>query len=189
MKNNNLTWAGLFIMVAVPFLVLWFFGSRPASINKIVEVGNLLENSPNKVELVFFGFVGCESICPSALTRISEALKMVDAEDSELAVGALFAEINYHRASNMASNYAAGISGSGHKLIGVDLKEHEVRELSQVFGLRIINNGMTTSDIQHTDHLFVLRKADENWVLEAVLPTATPANKIKETLIRAARFS
>lgn len=176
-------------MIAVPFLVIWFFGSRPASINKIVEVGNLLENSSNEVELVFFGFVGCESICPSALTRISEALKMVDAENSELAVGALFAEINYHRVSSMASSYATGISGSGHRLKGVDLSEHEVRELSQVFGLRIINNGRTISDIQHTDHLFVLRRANENWVLEAVLPTATPSNKIKEALIRAATFS
>lgn len=176
-------------MVAIPFLVIWFFGSRPASVNKVVEVGTLLEDSTNEVELVFFGFVGCESICPSALTRISNALDSLEAEHPELSIGALFAEINYHRTSDMAESYASGISGSSNNLKGKDLQQQEVRDLSHVFGLRIINNGSSLADIQHTDHLFILRRSNKNWVLQAVLPTATPSKQIKDMLVRAATIS
>jgi cytochrome oxidase Cu insertion factor (SCO1/SenC/PrrC family) len=146
-----------------------------------------LDNSVNEIELVFFGFVGCESVCPSALLRIGEALEWISAENEGKAIGALFADINYFRTYETADRYISGFSRSNNAMAGIHLNESQVRAVSSAFRLRIVNNGSSVSDIQHTDHLFVLRRASQDWILDAILPTGTSSSgQIKDALLRAA---
>lgn len=184
--NTKLTWLGLGTMVLVPILAIWLFGASGTSPNTYVEVDGLLSESANEVELVFFGFVGCESVCPSALVRIGEALKQVESASETIRAGATFADINYHRTYELAERYSSAFSPADNTIRGIHLNERQVRELSAVFGLRIVNHTGNLADIQHTDHLFVLRRAADGWILDTILPTSTPASQIKDALLRAA---
>ncbi|MCC5925091.1 MAG: SCO family protein [Bacteroidetes bacterium] len=183
--SYHFTWFGFSLIIVVPVLIIWLFGSTNSIVNREIDATELLDNSENNVEIVFFGFVGCESVCPSALLRIGEALELANSEAKDYRIGALFADINYLREFELAQRYTAGFSQGGFEIKGIHLNRAQVQQFSDTFGLRVVNEGKTLRDIQHTDHLFVLRKAGQMWVLDTILPTATPAAQIKDAVISA----
>lgn len=169
-------------MVAVPVLVVWLIRAVGSSLDKPVNTAGLLDDSQNQVELIFFGFVGCESVCPSALVRIGDAMALIQSNYPSASVGALFADINYFREYNLADEYSTRIAYATTGVRGINLSKEQVYNVSSHFNLRIVNNGTALNDIQHTDHLFVLRRTEDNWILDAILPTGTSAKLIADAL-------
>jgi len=149
-----------------------YSGSSYPIENRTIQNLDFLDHSVNEVEVLFFGYTGCASICPTSLAKLSSVLESTER------IGATFVEIRTG-SEKPVPNAAVYSSRFSEKIRGYNPGENELRRLSHDFALRIYQNTRNSNLISHTDHFFVLTKEDQNWTIFRVMN-----NESDETLIR-----
>ncbi len=162
----------LVISLLLMFVFLMFYNVdyKP---NKEVNLPFKIDNSKEKL-IIFFGYVGCPTICPTSLSIISQATKTI--KDNKLQV--VF--IGLSDTSTFATNEFANKFNSN--FIGLKLKKNEQRDLIENF------NVFWSPEIKkikreaaHSPYIYFLIKENNSWILKNVYTQYPP---IKNDIVK-----
>lgn len=175
---------GILILPLSMVVGLSYMGVSHPLEGKKVRNTFFLPDSNHEMEIVFFGYVGCPEVCPTALAQMSKVLEAVNT-DGEVAVGAVFVDINagsrhQHPAQRYAQQFSPGIQG-------VSVSPDELKRLSEEFRLRFTQSDAGGGEIFHTDHFFLLKRHEEGWKIVRVLANQTDAAMMAEIITRQVR--
>lgn len=133
-----------------------------------------------KVVAIYFGYLNCSDLCPTALAALAEALRRLPPE-SAAEVEALFVTLDPERdtAATLA-DYAAGFHP---RLVGLTGERNDVEAAAKAFGV-LFRRVKTAGgyDIDHSSLLIVIGRAGR--LRERLPHTAGPA-RIARALARA----
>jgi hypothetical protein len=151
---------------------------------KIVDAGYLLQGSLNDIEILFFGYVGCGSVCPQSLQMLSGLIEQLKCDNSLKKIGAVFADVASIETMVPADYYARSISPA---IKGVNLNKEELTRAHRDFGVVARQTGRSHLEISHTDHFFVLErtagKESDLWMIKSVWPNRVDADQIRKSLL------
>jgi protein SCO1 len=114
---------------------------------------DFLKQEESPVVLLFFGYVGCENICPPAMRELNDIYKQLDKTKIKVYFINLLDTINKDAPSYYAKEF--------HKdFKGVYLDNLGIKKVANKFNLSIskVNN----SEINHSGYLYVLKKDYKN---------------------------
>ena len=147
--------------------------------NREVSQANFLDASANKVEVVFFGYVGCAFICPTSLNTLGEVVEDIKAENPEAELGAYFIDVNAETQVQRAHQYSQYFS---KEIVGVNVTKEELDDLKKLFGITVIDTNRPVDEIIHTDHFFVVERDAEGWRIARVISNESNKSTIKEAI-------
>lgn len=176
-------YSGLFLTLSLLFCVL-IFGPGDSLFKhplegRVVNADYLLRGSPNDIEILFFGYVGCSVVCPQSLHQMSVLVDELNDENPDVKVGALFADVASLGNMTSADAYAGAYS---EHLRGINLRSSDIKRIRSDFVVRSRKTGRGNTDISHTDHFFVVEKADRLWRIKSIWPNGTKISLIKKSL-------
>lgn len=177
--------AGMVLLPVALIVGFSYTGSSHPIENRVLQNDGFLDHSENKVEVVFFGFPGCATVCPASLSKLSSVLESPDLADSGSSVGAVFINVNQQLESGSvtADSYSRSFSD---KIRGFNEGMKSYQSLSREFALRVYSNRTQGSQISHTDHFFVLNRQGSRWNIHRVLDNSVKAELLQETIADAA---
>lgn len=155
-----------------------YFGISYPIENKQIETPSFLAAAKHDITIVFFGFVGCASVCPSSLTKLSEVLESLEETYPAQSLGAVFVDVRKHADSLSAEKYGYEFSDN---IDGAYLPQEERSQVISDFALEVKPVDDHTP-LLHTDHFFVLEKEEESWRILRVLANSTKASEITKIL-------
>ena len=140
---------GAFVLLVSPFALLFFIIKQPLAGRKEVE---LPWNSAKKYQLVYCGFPGCTTACPTRLRQLSD-LSLTGNEDVELRF-ASFSDHSLQEAQAYAAAFDENIKAHVLEDKEAFLKQFQLKP-------RKLENGQ----YDHRDLLFMFEKSDGKWWL------------------------
>lgn len=179
----------LFLLILPAGLVIAFSysgASHPIERNILMN-DEFLEASDNDVEILFFGFAGCATVCPLSLNKIADVLESDKVKKNQSRVGGLFVEVKSTLEETGDAGYADSYSTAfspGIRGYTPDLKTY--RHLAEEFILRIYESRDSTGQISHTDHFFVLRRISDQWVIDRVLKNTIEMKQLADIVSQSA---
>jgi protein SCO1/2 len=179
--KNTLSILLLIVLLFLPAgLVIGYsyFGTSYPIENKQIEPPSFLATTKYDLTVVFFGFVGCASVCPHSLTKLSGVLKSLKKTYPDKSLGAVFVDVRKQADSLSAINYGDQFS---NKIDGTYLPQKERAQVISDFALEV-KPADDYAQLLHTDHFFVLEKEEESWRILRVLANSTKASEIAKVL-------
>lgn len=146
-----------------------YSGAAHPAEDRIIENDSFLNESVNDVEIIFFGFAGCNVVCPASLAKLSSILDSPTIKNNGADVGGMFIEVKSmqeYTKRNISELYTAGFS---QNIKGYTPDIESYRKLSEEFIIKLYNGGSGNSQISHTDHFFLLTREHDQWVIQRVL--------------------
>ncbi|PAU94846.1 hypothetical protein CK503_05075 [Aliifodinibius salipaludis] len=179
--KNTLSIILLVVLLLLPAgLVIGYsyFGVSYPIENKQIETPSFLTTTKHNLAIVFFGFVGCASVCPNSLTKLSKVFDSLEKEYPQKSVGAVFVDVRKQTDSLSAEKYGYEFSDN---IDGAYLPQEERTQVISDFALEV-KPADDHTPLLHTDHFFVLEKEDESWRILRVLANSTKASEITKIL-------
>lgn len=174
----------LLVMVLLPlglFLGASLFGRATPVTERAVSQANFLNSSPNKVEVIFFGYVGCAFICPTSLHTLGEVMDEIRDENPDASLGAYFIDVNAETQVQRAHQYSQFFS---KEIVGINVSQEELNELKKMFGITVVDTNRSMDEIIHTDHFYIVRRDTDNWRIAKVLSNESNQTTIKSSIIQ-----
>lgn len=160
----------LLILPAVLVVGFSYSGTTHPIEEKLIENDAFLEGSANDVEILFFGFAGCATVCPVSLGKMASVLESNQLNNTDKRVGGLFVEVKSFRDEIQDSSFADLYSRAFSSQIRgytPDLKTYQ--QLAEEFIIRLYESRGDAGQISHTDHFFILTREDSRWAIDRVL--------------------
>lgn len=173
--------AALLVIPVIAITAASYIGDSHPLEGSEFEYSAFLMESDKEKEIVFFGYAGCNIICPQSLTKLDKVFEGEVHENLFRDWGVTFVDISLASSKAKATRYAGTISDH---IRGESLTDWQLRSARETFDLRINDrkSAAGTGDIYHTDHFFVLTKTDGYWKIERVLDNNTPVEVIRGIL-------
>lgn len=145
------------------------------------EYSSFLMESEYDKEVVFFGYAGCNRVCPQSMVKLNKVFEGEIHQNIFKDWGVTFVDISLTSSKAKASRYAGNIS---EHIRGESLTDWQLRSARETFDLRIEDRKPAAGhgDFNHTDHFFVLTRTDGYWKIERVLDNDTPVEVIRGIL-------
>jgi protein SCO1/2 len=144
------------IAVSVAVMVAPTFFSKQisrASINKEVHL-ELFLDSTKDVELVFFGYTGCSTICTPRLEKLAYFYDSLDSA-TQKKLGVVFLDISSPKDEKLPQRFAEFF----HKEFkGVFLDKGVVREYTKEFNVYFAKSLFDSSEFDHSANLYLLTR-------------------------------
>lgn len=171
----------LVLLVGIPLLLAVGASYSNQSFNFDVVNDHFLSDSQNDIEIVFFGFVGCASVCPTSLTMLGSLLDSQDRFINNTRVGATFVDVNLSKSVSITQveSYSRLFSD---KIRGINPDAELLEKLKKEFSLRVTNNRRSEDLITHTDHYFVLAKSSNGWSVVRILENNSSEDTIRKAI-------
>ncbi|REL38332.1 hypothetical protein DYD21_06920 [Rhodohalobacter sp. SW132] len=175
------------VLILLPFILVvggrYLDDSHPVKSTAISEF-TFLESSDNEVEVLFFGFVGCASICPTSLLKLSEVLESDEIQNTGLKAGGIFVEVDLSgkTGSREADNYSKLFSNS---IRGVHPGKERLDQILKEFSARVTNNRQENRLITHTDHFYILKRHNGGWQIAEVLRNGSSREVLLNAILNA----
>ncbi len=179
--KNTLSILLLIVLLFLPAgLVIGYsyFGVSYPIENKQIETPSFLATTSHDLTIVFFGFVGCASVCPNSLTKLSEVLELFEAKNPDKSLGVIFVDVRKQADSLSATNYGYQFSDN---IDGTYLPQEERERVIRDFALEL-KPANDHSPLVHTDHFFVLKRENTSWRILRVVANSTKVSEIKKIL-------
>ena len=139
----------LLFMVVIAFPQFYSTNSS-GRIDKEVSLDlDFLKQEVSPVVLLFFGYVGCENICPPAMRELSDIYENLD----KTKVKVYFVNV-LHTINKDAPNNYAKVFNKDFK--GVYLDNSGIKKIANKFNLSIIK--VNNYEVDHTGYLYILKK-------------------------------
>ncbi len=122
-----------------------------------------LENEKEKFALVYFGYVGCTTVCIPSLTEIAEIYKKLD--EKNLNIPFYFANIDYKIPSNLPDIFAKSFD---KRFNGIYNDSSQINKLKQDFNL-LINESVL--EITHSSNLYLFKRENDSYKLYKIYIT------------------
>lgn len=173
----NASW--IFIL---PFVGMDTFLNRRLLTQRDVKA-TFLTDTGTDTELVFWGYVGCNTICPVTLSFLSSIYNTHQTEYPDHRLGVSFVglplpgEKNSQRVvDNWAKKYNADFKG-------FSLTGPEFSQTLQEFGVSFAPSFTNPKEINHSGYIYLLQKVDSRWVLRETYTEYPPnSERILEDL-------
>lgn len=182
--KKSITVALMAVLLIVPVgLIVGFSysGSSHPIENRFLHSTEFLDKSAHQVEVVFFGYPGCATICPVSLAKLSSVLESPKIIQSGDEIGATF--INVHNKLDVNTLSVDSYSSSfSPNIRGYNPDVTTYRDLSEEFALRIYSNRTQGSQISHTDHFFILQKHETKWRVYRVLDNSADKELLEKVI-------
>ena len=161
---------GWMLVVLTPVLV-YLILQTPISTQKQMQVEGVLSDRP--ILLVFFGFVGCKSICPTALQTVAGAVNELS-EKQQSSVQLLFVNLT----ENPPMDIQVYASSFHKNFYAHQADTKKPNHILQQFGVRVENPSGSKEVMEHSAHLYFLLEDGEDWNMRRVY-TQSPFQKQK----------
>lgn len=147
---------GMFFLF--PFIASWMNKSlSELTIKNSPQQPWFLKEEKAKYVLVYFGYVGCSTVCTVSLNDIKELYKEIDKKEIDLPF--YFINVDPKLPSNMPEHFAKSFDSRFHGIYS-DIKQ--LNKLKQDFNLTIQE---TEIEISHSSNLYLFKKEDEQYKL------------------------
>ncbi|NGP87504.1 SCO family protein [Fodinibius halophilus] len=158
--------ASLLLLPATLVIGFSYLGNAHPLENKTVAEPPFLSQSSNSIEVLFFGYVGCESICPTSLIKLAKVFKEIDQKYPDSKTGAVFVDIGEQVSADLSNRYSRQFS---EDIRGVTLAKDDMKQVLRDFNVRLNKPNADKPTIFHTDHFFVLQQKQNEWKVRRVL--------------------
>ena len=166
-----LLFAGLVILPVSLTIALSYTGVNHPVEKRVLKNYSFLDSSDNDIEVLFFGYAGCPTVCPLSLSKLAHVLESEHIRQKEINVGGMFVEVKaVHESATQdydsiadyySQNFSTHIRG-----FTPDLATYQ--DLAHEFILRL-HEDKSSGRLSHTDHFFILNRTESGWIVERVL--------------------
>ncbi len=155
------------LLIGFILLLPWI----PLTVEKEISA-SFLDDITSSKAIVFFGFQGCDSTCPTTLMVLANLLE----GETKLAENpqVIFIDVDSNSSGDAADSFAKMFHQS---FIGYHPTKNELNTLIAQFGLNVKQKG---SQISHQGRTYQLQKEGEKWLLTKVY---NPDTFSAETLV------
>ena len=116
---------------------------------------DFLKDETSKVILLYFGYVGCESICTPSMTELNRIYSKLNSNS----VSVYFVNLLDSSDKELPQLFAQHFN---EKFIGVYLSKKEIQELIKQIRVTTTVSMADTGELNHSGHLYVLLKNSKN---------------------------
>ena len=158
----------LLLLIGIPLLLLLLNsnGQRKGQItvDAVIEAPFVTQASSKETVLLFFGYVGCSAICSPFLEELHDFYRdpRLDTKRDEIDVlfVNLLSDIEPEQADQFAQSFDSDFKG-------LYLDTAALRKIEREFQLLFSPSLLEKNELNHTDHLYLLQRTDdERWHLE-----------------------
>ena len=145
----------ILIIIAIPLL--------PVKMNRIVDFPTL-NNVDEDIAILYFGFPGCNSICPIALATLSDIYNSYSPYMVKSPITILFVNLIPNATIESSRNF---VDTFNKNIIVLPLTRQEMSKAQNIFGLKF-------SDIQedgqlfHKGYTYLMKRTDGVWRIKNV---------------------
>ncbi|SEH06019.1 SCO family protein [Candidatus Venteria ishoeyi] len=159
MPKTRATLGGLLILLS--FSLLFVLPLIPLHSGKIAQLPFVLEREAHFV-LVFFGYPGCNEVCPRTLQNLTEIYQNYS---QQVALQVVF--INLHPGASQVAIQAYAKNFHPH-FQGVNLTDQILENLKSNLGVTAIKTMDKSNDILHSEQLYLLEKYNNDWKIKVI---------------------
>lgn len=127
---------------------------------------DFLKEEDKEIVLLYFGYVGCRTICLPALTQIDELFKKLD----QKRVGFYFVNLQEGLKPEVINHF---VKVFNPKFNGVYLKKKEKEEIVTLLNVKYLPSVFDKYELDHSGFLYVLKKENKSYVQKFIY-TARP---------------
>ena len=154
------------ILIGMPQL---YQGNSAGKIDKEAQLHlDFLEKEDSKLVLLYFGYVGCETICTPSMSEINEIYTKVKNEN----IAVYFVNLLSSQEKDMPDIFAKHFNKNFH---GIYLDTLGLEKLSTQMRIAYTKSPSNEFDINHAGHLYLLLKNEKNY-LQKYIYTTRPFN-------------
>lgn len=159
----------LFVSVAVVILPTFFTkGISRIELRQDLELELILDKN-HEIELVFFGYAGCNKICTPRLEELGQwYAKLPDETQGHL--GLKFLDISTRQEKDLSDDFAKAFHP---KFEGVFLDKDIIRLYTKAFNVYFSKSLMDKNELDHTAHLYLVKRDNDQKQLRFIY-TAYP---------------
>ena len=165
-KKQGILLILLVLLVSVIIMILPTFLTKGVSrivSNKEVNLPLIL-NDTKDIELVFFGYAGCTNICTPRLLMIDKLYRLLNKETKER-VGVAFLDISLSYDRELPQRFATFFNPN---FKGIYLNKDILRLYTKIFDVYFAPSLMDKTSFDHTGHLYLLKRTNENKVIRYI---------------------
>jgi protein SCO1/2 len=134
-------------------------------VNKNTPVKNEFINSfTDEGLIVFFGYVGCNTVCTPRLSELSLVLNNI-ADETRNKFQFIFINLKYSKYDDQADLFVKSFN-DGFK--GYTLSEEKTKKLAREFGSYYSVSLLDKNEINHSNNLYFLKKNKKKFILKAI---------------------
>ena len=139
-----------------------------------------LSDFKGKVVMMYFGYMSCPDVCPTALLIMGSSMDMLSQQQAEQVQG-IFISLDPDRDSPLAiSQYASGFNES---FIGLTDRKSVIDQVARLYKVVYKKTPLKNSSIGYVvDHTSVTYLIDQYGVLQYSLPHNSSAEKVTESI-------
>lgn len=170
MSRKKIIFGILLILITFSTLVITFIPSlysnnSAGKIYKEVETNfNFLNNEKKTHVLLYFGYVGCTTICPPALNEISQIYEKLDKNKFTV----YFINLQINTPKENVDQFAKVF----HKdFKGIYLNKKEISEIISKLNVRYLPSMIDNNEIDHSGFLHYLKKNNGNFFQKFIYTT------------------
>lgn len=140
-------------------------GDSAGKINKEIELDlDFLKQEDSKIVLLYFGYVGCETICTPSMSEINEIYTQVNSPN----IAVYFVNLLDSQEKSMPDTFAKHFNKKFH---GIYLDKLQLQELTNQMRIAYTKSITNEFDINHAGHLYLLVKNDNNYLQKHIYTT------------------
>lgn len=128
-----------------------------------------LSESKNEIALVFFGYVGCTSVCEPALMEINNIYKELDNKKISFYFVNLLTDIEPSSVDYFVKNINPDFEG-------IYLEKEEIKELQKKLNFKFYSTPLASRPIEHSGFLHVFKKDKSGKFIQKFVYTSRPFN-------------
>lgn len=155
----------LFSIVLILFFIPSMFSKDISIIKKNTPIENKFINSFTDEGLIlFFGYVGCTTVCTPRLSELSLLLNDIP-DEVKNKYQFIFINLKYSQYSDQSDQFVKSFNDS---FKGYTLSEEKTKKLAREFGSYYSASLSDKNEINHSNNLYFLKKNNTQYILETI---------------------
>lgn len=155
---------------SIPFLILnpsLYSDNKVGKIYKEVDLDfSFLKKEKKEFVILYFGYVGCNTICPPAMEQINQIYNNLKKEKFEF----YFINLLPNVTQDMVVAFAKAFNNN---FKGVYLNNNEIRQIVSSLNVKYLPSMFKKNEIEHSGFLYILEKNIDKYTLKFIY-TASP---------------
>lgn len=175
MKNKKIIFGILLIILAFSTIFISVIPSiysqnSAGKIDKKIDVDfKFLEKEDSKYVLLYFGYVGCTTICMPSLSELSDIYKKVNKKKFSFYFVNLLEDTNKQAVESFAKYFNKDFKS-------IYLNKSELNNIVNILKVKVLPSIIDKYEINHSSFLYLLEKEDKKYKQISVY-TARPFDK------------
>ena len=177
--NKKLILAVIFfiiLLIVLPFVQTLFFAQQSSGKITIDQPINApyLATGKKDLSLVFFGYVGCAKVCTPILHQVDDLYDSPEFAPLKPFVGFYFVNLMPEVQPEQVPAFAKSFNGDFE---GIYLTQKELMGIDREFSLFFSKSLSDSTEIDHSDHIYLIKKEKSGIVVLKNIYTTHPLNQ------------